>query len=168
MEAIAIYHDKVNYEVYEMKILVTQDNGNRPEIKITGNQTKFQFDISKEEPKNLDYFKNIISIYDEEDGPIELNSEKVSIQTDWDGSWLKEGTYYITIIVTDSDNNTSEVVVILSLVDSTSDPIDITHGYDVTIEDSDLYYTGDIQRPSVTVKNNEGHTLVEDFDYEII
>lgn len=127
--------------------------------------TKFTFDISSVEEKDLEYFKSLVTITDEEALVIDNNSAEVEFNLDSDFNWSKQGTYHLNIKVNYADK-VFEKNIIITLVSDSLGKISISD-FNVEIDDSNLYYTGEEQKPSVIVKDSDNHTLTLDTDYSL-
>ena len=162
IDAIAVFEDTANYENPKVTISVTKDVGNKPEI--TTSKDKFVFKIGVDEEKPLEYFLSFVKITDVEDGEIAIDSGKVEITSDLK-DYQTAGTYHINIKVTDSDDNTQELALEISLIDPNSEFIDISK-FKVELKDESYVYSGEEIKPTVLVKDKD-HTLTPDVDYDV-
>lgn len=167
--ATAIYHDYDNYENVELEITITKARGYHPVITIQDNKEFLEFEFTGEEVKTLEEIKKMITITDEEDGTIDIN-DSTKVQVSSNINWQVEGTYQITIHVTDSDQNEVEYTLNVILVDKTTDSIELTEeNFEIVVEDDNLFYTGDELSIPVIVRDKEhqNHELTQGIDYDI-
>ncbi len=150
--AIAVYYDTKNYEETEVEIKIVKEKGSRPKINIT--QKNYSFELTGEEQKTLEKFKETITISDEEDEDISIeNTEKVSINSDI--NWQEAGTYHIVVTVTDSDGNTSTDLIQIVIKPKDNEVIELTKDdYVVEIENENLFYNGQEHNIIVKVRKN--------------
>ena len=183
-KAIAVYDDTDNYEATEVEIKVVKEKGHHPVINIQEGMDSFEYKlpVSQEDIKSIEDFKSYISITDEEDTLIDVNSDNVSVTSDI--KWDEAGTYHVTIIATDSDGNTTTSYIQVVIKPEDDKTIELTNEeYEVVVENDNLYYNG--QKHEVTVKvikkqpvaqimtasvinNVTGHELTEKVDYELV
>lgn len=158
--------DADNYKNLVMTISVTRENGSLPVITMK-EETSLRFDIEKDVNISYEYFKNLLSVNDEEDGNnIELKLDKS--KTDWeDGKVNVEGTYHVAFQATDSDGNMTEYVIAFTLY-SSKVPIIKLDKKKFTYKVEEVTYTGSPLEPSVTVKDKNDHILTLDTDYKIV
>ncbi len=176
--AKALYTDTDNYENTEVEIKVKKEIGHHPVIEVKDNQTQFTFEFDGNEQQSLDYFTDLITINDEEDGNILLSSNQVVIKSDI--NWQEQGTYHIIITVQDNDGNESSLTLEITIKKS-GETISLNNDeYEIIIDNEELYYNGKelnlnvkvrkkgkAQRNTILDDSNTLHELTEGVDYTI-
>ncbi len=183
-KAIAVYDDIENYEATEVEITIVKEKGHHPVINIQEEKDSFEYTLPVlgDELLSIDEIKSYITIIDEEDDYIDVNSENVSITSDI--NWEEAGTYHFTITVTDSDGNITTRNIQVVIKPENGEAITLTDAeYEVVIENDDLYYNGQKHDVAVKVRKKDteaqimttaikndvtGHELTENVDYEIV
>ncbi len=167
--AVAVHEDKNNYEQTEVEVTIIKEKGSHPVITVQGDKTALEYEFTGDEVVSLEDIKKLITITDEEDGPIDINdSKKVTFSSNIE--WNVEGTYHIYITVVDSDGNQVDWSLPVLLVDREKDPVLFNENdFEVLVDDTNLYYTGESLTIPVHVidKQHDNHELTVDLDYEL-
>lgn len=165
----AVFKDSKLYRDSEVEtIMNTESNVNIAIAQTEYNKddlAKFTFDISSVDAKDLDYFKSLITITDEQALVIDNNSDSVQFNLDSDFNWNKQGTYHLVIKVNHGDK-VFEKNIVITLINEALGKVAIDNCI-VELDDENIYYTGIEQKPNVIVKDSDNHLLSLDIDYSV-